>query len=158
MANPETWIVCESAGRWTAALRLALARRQVERANRNAMPRIQEVRSLADLDLGVSSQYDALGFVEVSPVNLALVLEIVTQYARRNQRFVALLAGDLGGTSAADALTEAGAMCVVSAPRHIGTAIEIAERYSAGRSRAGSPNCEESIAEWAWTALPWQDA
>jgi hypothetical protein len=158
MPNSQRWIVCEEAGRWSAALKAALARRQAASASRAAVPRVQEVRSLIDIEVGVKSHSDAIGFVEVTHENLATVLELLAKYAGRNSRFVALLGADLGGPLAAEALIEAGALCVVSAPRHVGTAIEIAEQYCTVRSRVGAPNSDESIADRAWAALPWQGA
>jgi hypothetical protein len=91
-------------------LRAALTRRQAAGSSRAAVPRVQEVRRLADLEMGVKSHGDAVGFVETNHENFATVLEVLAKYARRNSRFVALLGADLGEPDAADALTEAGAL------------------------------------------------
>lgn len=170
MSRNQSWIVCESSGYWSAALRAALARRQASSVVRVPQPRIREVRSLADLETGSRGIQSGLGFVEVTERNLAAVLELFVKNSARNVRFIALLEGSLGrkkGTdgsqtrirqSVSDSLSEAGALAVISAPRHIGAVLEIAFRYNTLRaSLSADPASAISIADRAWASLPWQD-
>lgn len=170
MPSSHSWIVCETAGRWAAALRLAVARWQCAGADCVVLPRIHEVRSLADLEMGIKASSNAVGFVEVSNDNLALILEIFAKNARRNSRCVALLDSEsswqansetpqpVNRESVADVLMEAGALCVVNSPRQIGSAIAIVTQYCTVRAAMAAPDGDESIAERAWASVPWQDA
>jgi hypothetical protein len=158
MSRSRNWIFCESTGRWAAAMRTALERRQFGVTGKLKMPRIQEVRSQADLEAAIGANRETLGFVEVSDKNLAAVLDMLARYMRRNSRLVGLLEVTSERQAAAEALTEAGALCVASAPRNIAAVIDVAEQYCDLRTRGGTPAAAESIADLAWAALPWQDA
>jgi hypothetical protein len=169
VSNP--WIVCETSGRWAAALRLAIAREGAAHRCTGLPRRIQEVRSLAEFDLAMSESHAALGLVEARLDNLAAVLELLSRGWKRNARLAALLdeslrrqlvrvnSQRLSHRDATDALCEAGALAVIETPRHISRLFAAAERLLAFRTRVleseGDPT---SIADRAWAALPWQDA
>ena len=168
-SNP--WIVCETSGRWAAAMRLALARKATYNDYAVLPRRIQEVRSLAELGSAMSESHAALGLVEVRLDNLADVLELLSRGWKRNARLAALLDDSLrrqpvrvnsrrsSHHDATDALYEAGALAVIETPRHISRLFAVADRQLAFRTRIlesfGDPT---SIADRAWAALPWQDA
>jgi hypothetical protein len=169
--SPIIYIVCESTGRWAAAMRVALARKRFSPDSFAVSPRIQEVRSLSQLEPAISTQDQALGFVEVRADNLGPVLDLLAKCQRRNVRLVALLEGELDrktsstdslpptGTLSSDAVEEAGALAAIESPRQIALAIAFAERYFASHTRSAAPFSEQqSIADRAWAALPWQDA
>lgn len=166
----QSWIVCETTGRWAAALRVALKRFQAARTG-TVTPRTREARGLAELEASIGTTGATVGFVEVRSDNLAAILELFAKSARRNLHFVALLGDELGRPpeignarptsrqSVADVLTEAGALCVINSPRQIGAAIEIAMQYCTVHTAATvGTGDSESLAERAWAALPWQDA
>ena len=174
MASRNHWIVCESAGRWSAALRVAIARQATKLGELAGSPQIDVVRTLAELDAAMREQSPALALVEVRSDNLAAVLELLAKSWRRNVRLAALLDSELGlqpsaGSSqspdrpfAADALLEAGALAVIDSPRQISMLLNLAECQSlAGGRKVESADSDDSLAaivDRAWAALPWQDA
>lgn len=152
------WVVCETSGRWTAALRIALARRA---ARLNFTPRIVEVRSLAELAVQVRERADFLGLVEVRRENFSAVLEFLANAASRRHRFTVLLDNTQLQQQrlAADALWEAGAIEVIGSPRNLHIILSLAEAHAAHCSKRIAPSLEvQTLAERAWAALPWQDA
>jgi hypothetical protein len=170
MPTSPTWIVCEKTGKWAASIRVAIARQSTKRGRPIAIPRIQEVRALAEFEAAVQT-LDAVGLLEVRADNLAAVLELLANAWRRNVRIVALLDCEMQTPSSysharppssrgsTDVVAEAGALAVIDSPRQISTAIQVIERYWAARSKVVSLSGErESIVDRAWAALPWQDA
>jgi hypothetical protein len=156
------WIVCERTSRWAAALRVGLARRSSERRIPLLNAQIYEVRSLSDLEAAMNEHAHSLGLVEVRNDNLGSVLELIAKGWRRGARLIVLLDADAKATLSVDALTEAGALAVVESPRHIDTALRLADRFSRRRPQPVLPNGgEETIAsvfDRARAALPWQNA
>jgi hypothetical protein len=174
MISRNHWIVCENAGRWSAALRVAISRQATKLGTSTGSPRIDVVRTLAELDSAMREQNRSLALVEVRSDNLAAVLELLAKSWRRNVRLAALLDSELGlqpsaGSSqspdrpfAADALLEAGALAVIDSPRQIPMLLNLAERQTLAEGRvADSADTNDSltaIVDRAWAALPWQDA
>jgi hypothetical protein len=153
MPNPRSWIVCETSGRWTAALRVALARQNLVHAGR-----IQEVRSLPEVSAAQEAS-SALVLVEVRPDNLAASMNWFLRGWQHGARAVALLGGELSADQVAEALLEAGALAVIESPRHVAAVFGLAGRVAASRlAHAKKSGSVLSIAERAWAALPWQDA
>src|SRR5688572_15105073 len=106
--NELEWIVCERTDRWAAALRVILAR-QVQWRSR--MPRLYEVRSLAELASRLELRPDGLGLISVDN---ALVPRVLSWLAgawmtHPRARFIALLEGDLSQQDVGSVLLEAGA-------------------------------------------------
>jgi len=155
MPNVPMWIVCESTGRWTAALRLALARRRGAALG----GRIKEVRSLAELSGAANELPSALILIEVQPESFGAPLNWFAQGWQRGARGVALFDAQPLAEQACAALLEAGALAVIDSPRRIEGVLELERRVAVSRrARASNPGGEESIAERAWAALPWQDS
>jgi hypothetical protein len=155
MPNTPAWIVCETSGRWTAALRVTLARQGAALGR----SRILEVRSLAELVVAADETPSALVLIEVRSDNFGATLSWLFQRWQRTSRAVALLEAELSPAQASEALLEAGALAVIDSPRRIAEALSIAQRFAVSRSRlAKIGRSAESIADRAWTALPWQDA
>ena len=133
MPTSNPWIVCEKSGRWAAALRVTSRREKAI----TLVPRILEVRNLAELDAAMHNQKEPLGFVEVRPDNLGTVLELLTNGPHQNVQYVVLLDDALAGMR---------------------PALKLAEFTAAGHTkRLARTNELELIAERAWAALPWQD-
>jgi hypothetical protein len=154
MPNASAWIICEMTGRWTVALRVALARR----GSPFGSSRIQEARSLAELAVAAAATPSGLVLIEVRPENLAASLNWFFQGWQRGARAVALLDAELAADQATDALLEAGALAVIDSPRRIAAVLGISGRLVSQRSLAKQDRSAKSIAERAWAALPWQDA
>jgi hypothetical protein len=154
MPTTPAWIVCETSGRWTAALRVALARQ----GGAIGRSRTQEVRSLAELEVEADKATSPRVLVEVRPDNFGATLNWLFQCWQRNTRAVALLGADLAPGLATEALLEAGALAVVDSPRRIAAILDIARRLVVSQAQAKNHGSAESIADRAWAALPWQDA
>jgi hypothetical protein len=152
MLKLQTWIVCESSGRWSAAFRIAFAGL---RNNRIAL-RLSEVRSLSDLKGRVDERPYDLILVEVGESNLAEVLETLNNLPMLSGQFVALVDDTICG--AMDVLWEAGAIEVVESPRQLRGLLAIGNRIAAAKTATrGGPAERQSIADWAPSMLPWQD-
>jgi len=155
MSNEPTWIVCESTGRWTAALRVALVRQGTNIGG----GRIQELRSLAEFAGAADEGPSALVLLEVRPDNFGATLNWFFQGWQRGARAVALLGAELAVDQASEVLLEAGAVAVIASPRRIAAVLGVAGRVAVSRRRlAKTHGSAESITERAWAALPWQDA
>jgi len=160
--NGTTWIICERGGRWTPALRLALERRGSGRPRW----RIREVRQLAELTAELAARPAAIAAMEVHRGNLADALHWLASATREfpAARCVAFvdrgLAGERHWAHVCDALREAGASEVADSPRRLHTVLELGWRHSAAIASqfAARKTDNLSLAEQAWTALPWQDA
>lgn len=171
----KSWIVCESSVQWAAALRLAITRRrealQMAMARAVNLPsHVREVRTIPELFATLRQHGDAVPLVEVNRHNLGEVLEIPGRLRIYNVRPAALLDESLREYSpgrkqiAADhdlivaALQEAGFVDGVESPRQIGGLIGLVARYAATRPETKASADLSSLAEFAWAALPWQDA
>jgi hypothetical protein len=153
MPNAPSWIVCETSGRWTAALRVALARQDLVHGGR-----IQEVRSLAEV-VAAQEASSALVLFEVRPDNLAASMNWFFRGWQHGTRAVALLGAELAADQAAEALLEAGALAVIESPRHMAAVLGLAGRVAVSRTiRTQKSVTALTIAEQAWASLPWQDA
>jgi len=152
MANERAWIVCETTGRWTAALNIAIERQGAAIHSK----RIQELRTLLELHAAMPDAKSAIVLLEVRINSFPAALSLFLEAWRRNNRMVALLGEGLEPEQATEALLEAGALAVISSPRHIGSVIELANRVA--RASQAVVDQDNSIAHRAWAALPWQDA
>ena len=154
MPNVPLWIVCETSGRWTAALRVAIARQELKHGNR-----IQEVRSLPELEVAAKEAASAMAFLEVDPANLAASLNWFSICWQRGVRAVALLGTELVAHQATEAILEAGALTVIESPRHVAAVLGLAGRVAVSRSKhAKKTSSALTTTERVWAALPWQDA
>ncbi len=132
--------------------------------NRRRAPRLHEVRSLAELMADLREPGNGLGLVEVDRANLAEVLELLGD--RRHHfscRLVALLdqtmAETAGKAQIIDALWQAGAAEVVESPRRLLGLLQLHNRLADEDGKVFSrPAVGQSLADWAWSKLPWQDA
>jgi hypothetical protein len=162
-------LVCERTGRWAAALRVAVAR-QAGISSRE--PRIYETRSLEELAERLETRPLSLALLEVHLSTLGKLLSCLADHSRRfpRVRFVALLDDALGIAASREikqpsgssqdvvaALLEAGAVDFAHSPRRLQHVFALAERHAAIAADANrQPNPAQSIADWAWSQLPWQ--
>jgi hypothetical protein len=163
------WIICERTGRWAAAMRVRAARRE---STIGREPRIYEVRSLEELARQLEVRPASLALIEVHSSNLSDLLSWLAENSRQFTRahFVALLDRSLCAAARYDdlrwpaemnevhgALLEAGAAEISDSPRRLQYVFAMAERHAAiVRSSLGASAHEQSIANWAWSQLPWQ--
>jgi len=147
-----TWLVCERTGRWAAALRQAIDRR-AQKSARTTPQLVRETRNLAGLNAAMSERPVTLNLVEVRTEDYAAVLDLLSSDNSRHFPIVALLEDNLPP----DALREAGALAVIDSPRRISWALELANQISSTQPPQYAIE-RVSIADWAWAALPWQDA
>jgi hypothetical protein len=168
MLKLQTWILCESSSRWATALRTAFARWRSDQI----APRLFEVRDLPDFKGYVNDQPYDLALVEVGKSNLADVLGVLAGHSSPECRFVALIdntlygvqvddvaSRDFGPQRIADVLWEAGATEVVESPRQLRGLLALGNLVAAAAATSGGGSAEsQSIADWAWSRLPWQDA
>ncbi len=170
MASVQEWIVCEQSGRWAAALRMSLARKPLTQPR----PRLHETRSLREFAELLDNSTCHLALVEIRTENLNEALQLLTHNLPRRFRFAALLENlplqrrfgdDLHETrlsslpSLPDLLWEIGAVEVLHSPRQSERLTTLHSRLLANlgtdaSSAAGPP----ALADWAWSAIPWQDA
>lgn len=166
-----SWILCEKSGRWAAAVRTAMARLAAERPKPRIPRRIREVRSLDEFRSATNEGQHQLGLVEVRLENLPAILELLSSQSRLRTPIAALLDETLRSNSeidgrpptpyrfSADVLREAGALAVIDSPRRISELLALTDALAAASSRLSPAAGEQtSLAEWAWAALPWQDA
>jgi hypothetical protein len=159
MHTPQSWIVCERSGRWTAALRVAIARRFPRSARWAPLPPIVEVRSLTELKQAAAESSFAIALIESRADNLLAVLELVSQHSRNAISCIALLDDELRTVAtASDALSEAGVVAVIPTPRHLSTALQLAAKCAATRPPLLAPDLSISFIERLQAALPWQDS
>jgi hypothetical protein len=162
----QTWTICESEGRWAAALRMLFARieRQV------SVPRLYEVRNFTDLSSQLAEHRPALVLLEVRPANLSEVLNTVARDSRLGRRFVAMLdysvcdrlPSESGGgveiQDVADALREAGATEVIASPRQCDKLLAVHRCLETMRASAACGGItRQSVEDWARSCLPWQE-
>ncbi|HJQ79018.1 MAG TPA: hypothetical protein VJ828_03640 [Lacipirellulaceae bacterium] len=162
-------LVCERTGRWAAALRAGVARQA--RLN-SREPRIHEARSLEEFAKRLETWPLGLALLEVHLTTLSKRLSWLADHSRRfpRIRFVALLDDALGFAASREikrpsspsqnvvaALLEAGAADFAHSPRRLKHVFALAERHAAIAADANpQPNPAQSIADWAWSQLPWQ--
>jgi hypothetical protein len=163
-----SWIICETTGRWAAALRIAIAHPK-KHANAKMPRRICEVRSLKHFQSAIGEEPFALGLVEARLENLADIFELLSSERRPPTPIAALLHDSLernanseNGPSIQyqapkDALREAGALEVIDSPRRISELLGLAECLAATSSLLSAAGRQASFAERAWAAVPWQD-
>src|SRR3954468_11538996 len=147
-----TWLVCESTGRWAAALRQAIDRSSHKSAHTTSQS-IRETRNIAAFKAAISERPATLNLLEVRTEDYAAVLDLLSSNSSRHLPIVVLLEDNLPP----DALREAGALAVIDSPRRISSALDLANQISSTQSRQYAVE-HVSIADWAWAALPWQDA
>jgi hypothetical protein len=162
-------LVCERTGRWAAALRVGVAR-QIRNSSREAQ--IYEARSLDELAERLATRTHSLALLEVHLSTLGKLLPWLADHSRRlpRIRFVALLDDALGiaanreikqlsgpSQDVVAALLEAGAADFAHSPRRLQHVFALAERHAAIVADANrQPKPAQSIADWAWSQLPWQ--
>jgi hypothetical protein len=163
------WIVCESSGRWAAALRLELAHReQLSTTNTSVL----ELRSISELNEQLGSWPLSIGLLEVSQKNFAQVLDWLAKawVVFPRARFAALIdsqsflqqkhddahAGDR--QLVMEALSEAGAEEAVTSLRQIRQILDFGSRHFERLAQFADQGAQSMpIADWAWASLPWQD-
>jgi hypothetical protein len=165
------WIICERTGRWAAAIRVWAARRE---ATAGQVPRFYETRSLEELAGQLAARPSSFALIEVRSSNLSDLLSWLAENSRQfsRSRFVALLDSSLWTVARSEnmhwsahtnavhcALVEAGAAEISDSPRRLQHVFTLAEKHAAivRRSLRASAH-EQSIADWAWSQLPWQRA
>ena len=154
MSIAQKWLVCESSGRWAAALRATCARLPKDQPT----ARLYEVRTLENLSTHLDEQKCDLVLIEVGRENLTEVLQLLVRRGPRLGRFVALKE-ESAGQSVADLLLEAGAVDVVESPRQLSGLLALHNRLAAVRGPIGGGiGDRQSFTEWAWSTVPWQDA
>jgi len=159
MQGSHTWVICETTGRWAAALRVASARN----ITRIAKPRIHEIRNLTEFERAIAEHAPPIALLEVRPENLAAALSLLAQLRSSRVLFVALLefvdARPAGGQIATDGLLEAGAAVVLTSTRQFDVVFQLAGRQAAiCRGLAATDQGPQNFTKRAWAALPWQDA
>ena len=149
----QSWLICEESGRWAAALRIAFDRSE----HITSRPRLTEVRNLAELSNHPGERQADLVLVEVGTTSAAQTLEFAARLGARGTPFAALLKDALERSRLADLLWEAGAVEVVSSPRDLRGLLERHGRSTAhSRAGLGESLDSQSLADWAWSLLPWQ--
>jgi hypothetical protein len=178
--SPCQWVVYERGNRWATALRIAVARvplpvpaRDRERARATAddpvstpLPRMREVRSLAELTQQLDTQPHCFAMLEVHRANVGQVLAWLAVASRRypRGRFAGLLDASLASPAAScqdvvDALVEAGATDVAVSPRRLQRVLALAKQHwNDIRLQMSSDAAGLTLHEWAWSRLPWQDS
>jgi hypothetical protein len=163
------WIVFERSGRWAAALRMQLACPQVSATVR---ARLYEVRNTPELGERLEDWPNSVALVEVSRRNIAEVLDWLAaahgEFPRT--RFVALVdtqsfnnqltteSSPSDRQLVVDALWEAGAAEIVHSLRRMRHIVEFGRRHFENCAQIAPQDAEnQSIADWAWASLPWQD-
>jgi hypothetical protein len=163
------WIVCERSGRWAAALRVQVMR-SAKFARRKQ--RIYEVRSFDELAERLALRPHSLALVEGTAKNLGRLLRWLTDNARLFPQacFVVVLDQALGVPANSNrklspdesygvegAMLEAGAAEVAFSPRHLQHIFVLAAKHATVVAEAERPSRDaRSIADWAWSLVPWQ--
>jgi hypothetical protein len=164
------WIICERTSTWAAALRTSVARagKAADRVT------IHETRRLNELTAQLRETYADLALVEVTSENLDTVLIWLADHQIRPSAAPVAILLDYAFTNAlrppqlgdhemcravVDALREAGAVDVALSPRELDPVVKLGMRCLAKKSPAGlpRPGDNESIEQWAFHQLPWQD-
>ncbi|MCI0332844.1 MAG: hypothetical protein L0228_06440 [Planctomycetes bacterium] len=157
--NTFDWIVCERSNGWAAAVRTALARQP---GPTECAATLCEVRRLDELTVHLQQRPNSLALIEVTPTNLDAALTWLADGIRRSRqaKVVALLDRSfVSALEAASALREAGAMEIAQSPRQLQHVLQFARCYSSKRRMGlGQSGADQSIEEWAWALLPWQEA
>jgi hypothetical protein len=153
---PQKWIVCETSGRWAAAMRVARSRSP----NVQPLPRLYEVRTLGELATQLDEDRLDLVLIEVGTGSLTETLQLLVRRRPQISKFVALLDSAAYQSQAlAELLWEVGALEVVESPRQLAGLLALQNRLAAARSPLGNRVDErQSFADWAWSTLPWQDS
>ena len=170
MLVAQKWVVCEDSGRWVAALRITFARLSKVQPT----PRLYEVRSLGELSAHLVEHECDLTLIEVGRKNLTDVLQLLMRRGPQHGQFVALLEdedtvphrhsvittpGEPDSQEVADLLWEVGAAEVVKSPRQLCGLLGLHSRLVAARGPVTvGVGAGQSLADWAWSTLPWQDA
>jgi hypothetical protein len=127
---------------------------------------------LCDLETRLAFHPSSIGLFEVTQENLNNVLTWLADAHRRGHQRVQIALLDLERASEShagestidarqlmvDALREAGATDVIESPRQSHVILDLARRH-ARRTESSSLNdaANQSIADLAWSSLPWQD-
>ena len=166
MLVAQKWVVCEQSGRWVAALRIAFARF----SKMQPTPRLYEVRSLGELSPHLDEHDCDLTLIEVGRTNLTDVLQLLVRRRPQRCQFVALLEdtvphrypvvtapGKSDTQEFADLLWEVGAAEIVKSPRQLRGLLELHSRLAAARGPVTvGVSVGQSLADWAWSIVPWQ--
>ena len=164
-----SWLVCERSGRWAGALRTVLARRE---SDAGVNHRVYESRSLSELDDQTDRSPISIRLLETTRQNLADALAhfvaagirfpatplvaLVDSESFRSPASSPAASSDL--QSAVDALREAGAAEVIYSPRQIDLVINFGLRHFSRCAKTAALTAEsQSIHDWAWSLVPWQE-
>jgi hypothetical protein len=168
MSSPR-WIICERSGRWAPALRVTLL------GNPGTSRRLEPILELTDLDelhRHVQRGANFLVLLEIQRRNFGDVLAWIASVGARYPaaRIVALLDENLAdhleftasaadeGRSIVDALHEAGVWDVVESPRRLGAFLAAVQTCRVLEQAPLTFGVDaQSITEWAYSLLPWQD-
>lgn len=164
-----SWMIYERTSRWAPALRVAVTNPTHVKRSGIGPTRIKEFRTLAQLTQSLPNSRPSLGLVEVYDDNVAEALDFFSTHNARHLSFVALMDVSLRMSSGkrssigrdhdfiSDALFEAGAVDVLKTPRQIARLLPVAARLAQAGSCFAKRAGDDSIAEMAKLALPWQD-
>jgi hypothetical protein len=123
------------------------------------VPRMREVRSLAELKSQLNEHASPFSLIEIGQSNLAGVLELLAGREPAISRFAALLSRTSDQIRPiAEVAGEAGAIDVIESPRHVHRLVAIYGQLLAARPFIEQPDSDRAFAEWALSTLPWQDA
>jgi hypothetical protein len=155
------WIICERTGFWTAAIRMGVGR---EDWPPQLMPRIYEVRRMAELTARLEVHRNSLALVEADDLSFGDVLAWLsaTGQSYPQARFAVLVARKVTQRRdwqlLVDSLREAGADDVVVSPRMLRGLLALGLRHAILQSSSDKPPIETMPIEKRLSAsLPWQD-
>src|SRR5687768_4425566 len=156
--NRCTWVVCERSNRWAAALRAAVARRAM---SDDFTIDLHEVRNLDELTARLATLSNTFACIEVTSTNLEATLAWLAADTRNSEpKAVAMLDRDFADArEVASVLREAGALEIAYSPRQLQPVMQLGRCCAKMRENGGgrNPAAGQSIEEWAWGLLPWQD-
>jgi hypothetical protein len=140
-------IVCETGGRWAAALRKELP---------PGMPLV-ETRSLGELWQWLPRCPDAVIMLELKAERIGPVVAGLLQIARQFPRVMPIVVADRKLSAWENACREAGAVHFVTSPRRLAEVADIVQRRMNNLQKFDADDSEEhqSIEERILATLPW---
>ncbi|MBX3411156.1 MAG: hypothetical protein KF708_00450 [Pirellulales bacterium] len=139
------WIICERAGKWSAALRRDAA---VGESN------VVELRHPDELAAAIAATpWATVVVVELRRDGLAAALDALADVERGGPRVLAVAVAERELQEIELTAREAGAVHFVTSPRRIAELIQLGERH-----RARVPAPAQTLRERALAQLPWSDA
>jgi hypothetical protein len=136
-------------------------------------PRLHEVRTAGELTKHLREHESDFALIEVGPANLTEVLQLLARRGPQAVPFVALLEetadqrrhaasaipSEPRMQAVADLLWEMGAVEVVASPRQLRGLLALHHRLATARGPVATGFSDrQSVADRAWSSLPWQDS